>query len=398
LYLIRAGVRNRAALRTPLGQGKIKVHFHSPVSFLIFPGRPSMYRTFKFPGIIVVALLLTGCGNPTPPHKAITANVDGQTLRVSQPYAHENLTIFLLHSDRQDERAFVTLDDGLRQGLVKVAEQPEEQVGKLELVNDSDRPLFLQEGERLQGGKQDRTIIASMVIPPHSGKVVVPTFCVEQSRWTEGKTGKQFGYTANSALAPKGVRGSAKFDKSQQKVWSCVGVQKKNVSASLATPNTTSSLNETLDAGEVQRLSSEYEDAFTRIVGEHPDAIGMAIVFNGTIEEVNIYPNHAVFEKLFPRLIRSYALYATMLKEEKAGQALAAGAIADFLEDGDAKSKREDKIDAHNVLELRELEGNKFSSAARFDGGLVHWQMMQKNAAGTSERETARFMALGACW
>src|SRR5262249_33812853 len=203
-----------------------------------------------------------GCQRPETPDPEPTAvELDGASYRVSGPYAHENLTVFLLHADRQDERDYLTLDEGLREGLVTIAEQAQERVGALQIENRSDRPLSLQEGERLQGGKQDRTIIASLVIPPHSGQTSVPTFCVEQSRWVEGDRGRQFGFTVNAALAPKGVRGAAKVEGSQRGVWGCVGVQKVSAQARLKAPNTNSSVNEMLDAPQVRTVSDEFANA-----------------------------------------------------------------------------------------------------------------------------------------
>src|SRR5207245_7218815 len=136
-------------------------------------------------------------------HKAVSASavveLDGTAYQIRGPLTHEDLAVFLLCCDRQDQRDFLTLDEGLREGLVKITEQEQERVGALQIENLSDRPLYLQEGERLQGGKQDRTIISSLVVPPKSGKRSVPTFCVEASRWTEGAKGKSFGFTVNPA-------------------------------------------------------------------------------------------------------------------------------------------------------------------------------------------------------
>src|SRR5262249_54564903 len=49
------------------------------------------------------------------------ADLDGRAVRVTGPHSHENLTVFLVHSDTQDERDFITLDEGLEKGLVKIA-------------------------------------------------------------------------------------------------------------------------------------------------------------------------------------------------------------------------------------------------------------------------------------
>src|SRR5262249_10907832 len=123
---------------------------------------------------------------------------------------HQNLSVYLLHADKQDDNDYLTLDQGLKDGLVKVTEKENEQVNELQLENRSDRYLFLQEGDRLEGGKQDRIIITSLVVPPHSGTLPVPANCVEHGRWHAGAGGVMFYATANAALAPQPVRRAAK--------------------------------------------------------------------------------------------------------------------------------------------------------------------------------------------
>jgi hypothetical protein len=110
--------------------------------------------------------------------------------KIQGPYTHENFTVFVLCSEKQDEDNYLTLEEGLKSGDVKVSEMENERVGTLEIDNTSDQPLYLQEGERLQGGKQDRIITASLVIPPKSGKTTIPTFCVEHARWQTGEKGR----------------------------------------------------------------------------------------------------------------------------------------------------------------------------------------------------------------
>ena len=81
-----------------------------------------------------------------------------ENYRLSGPYAHQNLAVYLLHSDKRDDRDFITLNEGLKSGQVKVTELENEQVARLRIENQSDKPLFLQEGDRVTGGKQDRTL------------------------------------------------------------------------------------------------------------------------------------------------------------------------------------------------------------------------------------------------
>jgi hypothetical protein len=286
---------------------------------------------------------------------------------------------------------------GRGEGLVTITEQEEERVGALWIDNKSDRPLYLQEGERLIGGKQDRTIISSLVIPPKSGKTSVPTFCVERSRWVEGNKGRQFGFSVNPALAPKGVRGAAKVEGSQTHVWGCVAAQKVSANKTLQCPNTNSSVKEMLDAPQVQTLSEEYAVALGRALdrAENGDAVGMAIVFNGQIEEVNLYPNRALFRKLFPRLVRAYAVQAALLKDQaKGGQPMTAEAVAQFLQARDAKAQKKNSLDEHNDVQVNELGDSRFQCTTRYNGRSIHWQLMAKNREGG----TAGAEVLGSDW
>jgi hypothetical protein len=359
-----------------------------------------MFRRARICSIAVAATLLVALGVffALPGKKASAeVEVDGTAYRIQGPFTHQDLTVFLLCSDRQDGHDFLTLDEGLKGGLVSITEQENEQVRALSIENQSDRPLYLQEGERLVGGKQDRTIISSLVIPPKSGKTSVPTLCVEHHRWEEGKKGKEFGFSVNPALAPKGVRGAAKVEDDQQKVWGCVATQKDSANKQHLCPNTNSSVNEMLDAPQVQAISEEYATALVRALDrpENRDAVGMAIVFNGQIEEVNLYPNSALFRKLYPRLIRAYAVQAALLQgQAKGAEPLTQTALIQFLQASDAKSDKKNDLDTHNNVEVKELGDSRFQCTTRYNGQSIHWQLLAKNREGGKAGATV----LGSDW
>jgi hypothetical protein len=365
----------------------------------------STWRRLSPGGWCLVLLTLAGCGRPeAPPPSSPTnqevgnpaaagtdspappastaANLEGRAVEVTGPYVHRNLAVFLIHSAQQDPREFLTLDEGLTGGQVVITEKDQEQVRELLIDNRSDRPLYLQEGERIQGGKQDRTIAASLVVAAHSGRRPLPTFCIEQSRWTEGKGGRQFAFAGSAALAPKGVRGSAKFEKEQGKVWSTVQAQKVSANKALMTANTNSSANEMLDAPQAQAVAKEYAEALAAVLAKHPDAVGVAIAVNGQFEEADVYPNHALLRKLYPRLVQSYAVQAALLKDlGKEAPRLSAGDVAAHLQSGPAKSRREDRLDPRNLLEVRELDNARFVCSTRYEGQVVNWQVMKKTGA-----------------
>jgi hypothetical protein len=351
-------------------------------------------------------LLVAGCGQSAPTGEAGPASrarveaarpeveVDGVTYLIGEPLTHKNVTVFVLSCGRQDERDFLTLDEGLKGGQVTITEQDQERVGTLQIENRSDRPLYLQEGERLTGGKQDRIIASSLVVPPGSGKVTMPTFCVEQSRWVEGDKGRSFGFTVNAALAPKGVRGAAKVEDNQHGVWNCVGASKVTAQSKLKSANTNSSVNEFLDDPAARSVSDDYAGALAGAL-TGPEVVGVAVAVNGQIEEVNVYPNSALFRKLYPRLVQSYALQAKLLEDQAmAAEPLSIDAVISFLKPGAEKSSRDRALDTRNSVRVRRLEDNKFQCETRYDGKLVHWQAMKKNGTGNAPR----CAALGGDW
>jgi hypothetical protein len=332
---------------------------------------------------VCALLAAAGCQTrrtPDPQADAVPIDLDGVEGRLAGPFTHNNLTVFLIDSPRQDGRDFLTLDEGLADGRVAVFEEEGGRVEELRIDNRSDRPLYLQEGERLSGGKQDRTIAGSMVVPAHSGWTAVTAFCIEPHRWAEAGRGEEFARSLDDSLAPKGVRGEAKYARSQQGVWRGVARFKANAMTTFAARSVTSSLNEALDDPAVRGVVEEYAAALAGAAADDPDAVGVAVAVNGELEEADVYPNHAVFLKMYPRLIRSYAAQAELLKDLKgAAGAPTAEDVAGLLRGGAEHSRKDRKVDSRNTLEIAELEGGRFRCVSSYQGAVVHWQMMKKN-------------------
>jgi hypothetical protein len=340
-------------------------------------------RTISLPAPVLLAVLLvTGC-NRSPNIPAPTDTVPGlgeEELRVSGPFVHENVSVFLIHADKQADGDFITLDEGLKNGSVKVTEQEQERVNELRIDNQSDYPLFLQEGERVQGGKQDRTVVASMVVPPKSGPMPLPAMCIEQGRWALRDGSARFAVTENAALAPREVRMAAKVNKSQAKVWEKVAENKAGANAWLGASYANSSLNETFDSPEVKKLSDACAEALKGVLEENGDAVGVAIAVNGKIEEVNIYPNHRLLAKLYPRLLQSYALQAAVEKDKgQNAKTLDCEAVTAFMKEAREKERPADELDERNRLLIR--EGNQtVECRTQYKGKAVHAQMTSRPA------------------
>ena len=65
--------------------------------------------------------------------------------------------------------------------------------------------MFVQSGDIVKGGKQDRVLTVSLVLPPRSGRIAIAAFCVEQGRWSaRGKEDvKTFAGVATAMPSPR---------------------------------------------------------------------------------------------------------------------------------------------------------------------------------------------------
>src|SRR5665811_1455941 len=102
--------------------------------------------------------------------------------RISGPYHFENLSLFLLHSpDQLPSGSYDVLQRAMERKVAVVHETGS--VGELLIENLGDIDLFIQSGEIVKGGRQDRVLGVDLIVGKKSGRVPIPSFCVEQSRW-----------------------------------------------------------------------------------------------------------------------------------------------------------------------------------------------------------------------
>src|SRR5262249_5097413 len=151
-------------------------------------------------------------------------------LQLAGPFTHENLTIFLIRGDDQMKgRKFLTLDEALEQKKVVVHET--KNVNELAIENTSNDEVFIQAGDIVKGGQQDRLIAVDLIVPPKSGKVPLASFCVEAGRWAqrEGEAAEQFGSSKSSAPS-KDLKLAARVARSQRGVWDNVAMAQKKLS------------------------------------------------------------------------------------------------------------------------------------------------------------------------
>jgi hypothetical protein len=351
-----------------------------------------MYRRTLLLSAFVLSLAAVIAAAPADKKEPAAFEAADVKVSVTGPTVHDNMAVFLILSKDHDKRDFLTLDVGIDQKLVSVTEQDREQVGTLLIENKSDKPLFLQEGDRIQGGKQDRIIVTSLVVPAKSGKLPLPTFCCEAGRWQLGADGKSFANVSNRVLAPQSIRAAAKGSPSgggQGAVWERVAGEKKAAMAKYGSPNTNTTLNETLDSAQIKKLCEECDKVMKDLLAKHPDALGVAIAINGKVEEIDIYPNAALLAKQFPRLVKSYAIQAGIEKDKLKGKSAPEVKVEDvekFMEAGKEQSRRFEGINADNRIRFRETDG-ALECVTAYKGEAVHRQWLNRAAVPTAPKK-----------
>jgi hypothetical protein len=107
-------------------------------------------------------------------------------VRIGEPTRCGVLAVYPLYPERtlfgDDALDYLLSDEAQRTGLCAVRELAEPKVGEVLVENTGDRPVLFLEGEELVGAKQNRTVLASVLVGAKS-QVVLPVFCVEHGRW-----------------------------------------------------------------------------------------------------------------------------------------------------------------------------------------------------------------------
>jgi ARG/rhodanese/phosphatase superfamily protein len=106
----------------------------------------------------------------------------GAGTQVSGPVAHDNLAVYFVHGSAAQGAVPMTLEEALAMGRVKVSEIGS--VNELTVENVGDDEVFVQAGDIVKGGRQDRVLSVDLLLPPHSGRVFIAAFCVEPGRWS----------------------------------------------------------------------------------------------------------------------------------------------------------------------------------------------------------------------
>lgn len=306
--------------------------------------------------------------------------------KISQAYTHKNLTIFLIHGKDQNTKGnIITLQEAMERKLLLVYETSD--VNELQVENVSrELDVFIQSGDIVKGGKQDRVLAVSIIIPARSGRVKIDAFCVESGRWEKrgGEDVSKF-TSSNERIVSKDLKIAANATRSQQEVWAEVSKAQdklaQNVGGNVQAGPSKTSLQLSLEDRKVVANIDEYVKALLSAPNGKSDVIGYAFAINGRINSADVYVSNALFKKVWAKNLKATATEAV---SEARGVRLAdpvkAEAVKGFMDDSEKARPKERAAGSSNRIVTREDKDNFLVDAVdEKSKAIVHRNYVKKN-------------------
>jgi hypothetical protein len=323
--------------------------------------------------------------------------------RLSGPLVHENLAVYFIHGKSAPGKIPLTLDEALASGVAQVRETGD--VNQLEIENRGSDEVFVQSGDIVKGGRQDRTLMVSLVLPPHSGRVPIASFCVEQGRWTgrgnedptkfatasasvpsrEMKLSMKAPAVASPPVARPGISApalaSVDTGRRQQEIWDGVRETQARLNSNLGvqvrSAQSGSSLQLALENDKLVSTQRSYVGALKAAGEAEDDILGYVFAVNGTINSADVYPSNGLFRKMWAKLLDASAIEAISHKDAPRVDTPSLEAVEAFLATAESGKASEKPLNAGVRLTTRDAPAAFFFETARADGW-VHRNYLAK--------------------
>lgn len=230
-------------------------------------------------------------------------------------------------------------------------------VNELLIENLGDLDLFIQAGDIVKGGRQDRTLGADFIVPAQSGKVPIPVFCVESARWHKRRNESDVHFSKSSDFASsKKLRAALRAQKSQSEVWASVEEDQaklgESIGLSAKAAMSPSSLQLSYEMKETMAAVEEYLAGLE--TAPSPEATGVVWVINGQFSHADIYGDAALFRKVWKKLLRAAAFEAIgeRTRPSAASPADITG-VSKWLEEAKAATAEEESLPPRTRLSTR---------------------------------------------
>ena len=228
------------------------------------------------------------------------------TVAVGSPITRLGVSFFPLYLAANDLPPIAT---GEASGLV-VDELDEASVQTLRVRNPGGRPVLVVEGEHFLGGKQNRALNATVLVPA-GAELEIPVSCLEQGRW-----GRRQAYRRDDAFAAAAVRAAqhagvaksmgrrASREGDQSAVWHAVDqmLDRAEVNSSTAAA---ADLHREAYRREPSRATAVEKLA---VAGPLPGQCGIVVTHGRWVQAMDLFGAPHLLAVHWPALIRSHLL------------------------------------------------------------------------------------------
>jgi hypothetical protein len=261
--------------------------------------------------------------NDSSTQSSVLVEIDG--LMIHSPFEYENLQLFpIIGKAGLNERDYITLSEAMKNNMVKLNETGS--VNELSIDNMSSAYVFIQAGDIVKGGKQDRTLQTDLILPPKAMGVALNSFCVEQGRWRQ-REGEEVGYFSVSErnLASRDLKFASKKNGNQSQVWSKVKEQQSKLNENVSEKydsdiNVANEISETsyqltLENDKLEEYKIEYKTKLIDIL-KTDGIVGIAYAVNGEVYGLDAFNNDKLFMDLSDKMIDAFIIEAISNKDD----------------------------------------------------------------------------------
>ena len=248
-------------------------------------------------GILLLWLSYDTGTNITPIQKELLAK---QNIKVLDLQKNSNIQIAQINRVDSSSINIIAFHDVYRDSLIQINEVSKEgHVNKILLKNNSDKYVFIMDGDIILGAKQNRVFNTSMLIGPNK-EYYLSVSCIEKNRWQKSSSSfRPANFLSHKSLRKKKIdsyynRGSY----SQNEVWDEVG----NLNRRYKQRSKTSSHTILYESKKhlVDNLKNKFEI--------NPNANGLAYFINGDLQGIEMFYNNSIYKSYYLPLVSSICL------------------------------------------------------------------------------------------
>jgi len=353
----------------------------------------------------------------------IAAPVLAQPVKIAGPWKAGRLTVWAIEGPDSIHHPYLTVEQALATGRAIIHENNSQ---LLWIENRSDSDLFLQSGDLIKGGQQDRMIESDMILGAHDTSQSLHVFCVERGRSTKRGSEPIETFSSSHWMAPlEHLRLVARHDlteqllsphvggltapdsnelqllqslpsdlsvgeasAAQESIWNDVEVVQSDLTRALhdsVTRNASpTSLELALETRSLNDREEDYERSFEAIARD-PAATGFVYAIDGQLIGADEYGSHSLFHAMWPKLVRSILSEAigshTELShpENAQNEELTLDDVRQFVAlGGSGKSSVQQIGDRTVVRAIKSDNGYAFETTDSATHAIVHRSVLKK--------------------